>query len=180
MQSHREWFAERFRGSRLIALGEPRAGWRAWRARTALRRLRHSAFALAAGTSFVCTAGGVALAMAPAAPLSATLSAGEYRIGDAVLHSSNGSTYTGDAVLVIHHTGIAVRAAASATIAGQRVVAVCVVNGDVESCTFRIGATVVRAQDLYRAGQWMRRYSDGRSVTIAAATNLPVPFPVGR
>ena len=180
MQSHRDWFAERFRGSRLIAIGASRAGWRRWRPHTLVRSLRQSTFAVAAAISTLCTAVGTVLAVTPNTVVSASLSSRNYQLGDTILHSSDGITYTGAAVLVVHHVGAGTRGATAATIGGRHFVGVCDVQGGSGTCTFTIGGAVVRSHDRYSGGHWTRQYDDGHTVVIDAAADVPVPFPIGR
>ncbi len=180
-QQHRDWFAERFRDSRLIALGDPRGNWRRWRPRMLLRRLRQSATTASLVSAAVSTSAGVALAVSPGAPVSVAFSSSGYSIGGTTLHSSDGITYTGSAVLVVRHVGAALRAAASTSVAGRHVVGVCDMTGAREqTCRFTIGGTVTTSHDRYDAGHWLRTYADGQTVEIDAAPGVPVPFPIGR
>lgn len=181
MQRHREWFAERFKDSRLIVVGGEHAAWRQWRAPMVLQRLQRSRAVLVGATATLSTAVGVILAVTPTTAR-ASLTATEYRIAGVTLRSVDGTTYTGAGALVIVHRGTAVRAAASATVAGRRVIGVCDLAPDAgsETCRFVIDGRVLIAHDGYRGVSWMRVYGDGQTMEIPADPGVPVPFPVGR
>jgi len=177
---HARWFRSRLAGARLIEMGAGEHASRVWRSRRA-RRTRAAALAAGAVLAVSCAVTGVCLLISPADG-SVTMTATAYRIGSATLHAIGPGVYTGDGALVLSHVGAELTAGASAVVNGALWVATCEVDagGTAETCRLQNGVRTLTARDVWSTGGWVRTYSDGRRVTIAAARGVPVPFPVGR
>lgn len=134
--------------------------------------------------------GGLALAVAGAvlalqsAAVPVGLDAAGYRVGDSLLTPAGPGIYAGGGAIAIVHRGGGVHAAGSSSLGGAKVIGVCDMedSGLVETCEFTIGKAKLTAVDHKAEQSWSRRYSDGRTATIALVSgrSVPVPFPVGR
>jgi hypothetical protein len=177
---HTRWFRARLAGAGIIDIGAGEHASRVWRSRRA-RRARAMALATGAALALGCATVGVVLSIAPA-EVAVTLTAANYRIGDATLHAVGSGVYSGAGTLVLSHSGPDLTAGGSAVVNGARWVAFCEVaaGGAAETCRLQRGTRILTARDVWSAGTWRRTYSDGLRVEMGAARGVPVPFPVGR
>jgi len=177
---HARWVGEQLADRRLLELGEAERAGRTWRVRGGWRRRRLLAAAWAI-SAIGCASAGIALLVAPTT-VTVSMSAGTYRIGDAVLHAIAPGVYTGGGALVIRSDGQGLRAAGSAVVDGRLWVGVCEVSGggSRETCRLQRGATAVTTADVWADGGWVRTCSDGQRTLIQAPRGVPVPFPAGR
>lgn len=124
-------------------------------------------------------AGGVYLgALTPRVEVSVTQNA--YTIDGVRLAARGGGVYQGSAgVVVVRDQGRTLSGAASATTAGEPMVARCLgLVGNYERCIFQVGPRTLHALDTWRAGSWSRVYDNGKRVTLTVREGGPVPVPV--
>lgn len=103
-----------------------------------------------------------------------------YSIDGVTLPARGSGVYQGrDGVVVLRDQGGALSGAASATTAGEPMLARCQgVTAGQERCTFRLGSRTLHAVDTWRSGSWSRAYDDGRRVILTVRQGRPVPVPV--
>jgi hypothetical protein len=177
---HARWFRARLAGAGIIDMGAGEHASRVWRSRR-VRRARTSAVAAGVVLGLGCATAGVVLSILPSG-VSVVMTATTYRIGDATLRAVAPGVYSGSGTLVLSHSGPDVIAGGSAVVDGVPWAAFCEVaaGGAAETCRLQSGTLTLSAHDVWSAGTWQRTYSDGVRVEIAAARDVPVPFPVGR
>ncbi|HKR98626.1 MAG TPA: hypothetical protein VJU79_03835 [Candidatus Dormibacteraeota bacterium] len=115
-------------------------------------------------------------------------------VGNLTLHQRDSGVpgervFAGDAVLAIAMHGTnTFEGSGVALVQGRRSVGSCTMTvhaeTTVEDCDLRLGATRLRAHDVYSAArrEWLRRYADGTEITMQVppgSSVIPIPFPIG-
>ncbi len=133
------------------------------------------------------TVAGLALTLTSAAP-DVWMDAAGYHVDGAVLRHDGAGAFTTSSrgVVVIEQSATGSAVAGSSLVYGSaKITARCAMTATAEHCVFRTGHEVFDAQDhLVTDGsghRWLRRYSNGRTVTIRIPSGpvVPVPIPLG-
>lgn len=132
-------------------------------------------------------AGGLALTLTSAPP-DVWVDAAGYHADGTVLRREGADVFatSSGGVVVIEQSSAASSLAGSSFVYGAgTVTGRCALRATTETCVFRRGAEVLNAEDQLVADgserRWLRRYSDGRTVTIRIPSGpvVPVPIPLG-
>ena len=148
--------------------------------------LRHRVAVIHVMTLLI-TAFAAAEALLPASPSMYRDAAGIHVDGTVLTATRSpiaGMMYTGAATLLIRPgPNGAIEGYAATALDGHAVTGACIQRGESEHCSFSENQMTFTAEDTFQPAEhaWMRRYADGRTITIAVpqgTTAVPLALPL--